>query len=70
MANASKDKGYEFLQVNEASKIYINSESEYERAQALLDDLLDMYSNQRVHIEVLSRSIQKWEDGSQLIRLH
>lgn len=70
MANASKDKGYEFLQVNEASKIYINSESEYERAQALLDDLLDMYSNQRVLIEVLSRSIQKWEDGSQLIRLH
>ena len=70
MTNANNDKGYEFLQVNRASKIYINSETEYERAQALLDDLLDVYSNQRVLIEVLSRSIQKWEDGSQLIRLH
>ena len=59
MINANNDKGYEFLQVNRASKIYINSETEYERAQALLDDLLDVYSNQRVLIEVLSRSIQK-----------
>ena len=70
MTNANNDKGYEFLQMNRASKIYINSETEYERAQALLDDLLDVYSNQRVLIEVLSRSIQKWEDDIRLVKLH
>jgi len=42
-------------------QIEISNKEEYERAQKLMDDLLDIYSCQRELIERLSRSIKRWE---------
>ena len=49
-------------------QIEISSEGEYRRALTLMDDLLDVYTKQRVLIEVLSRSIQRWEDDVFVLR--
>ena len=40
-----------------------SSNDEYEQALALMDDLIDDYDNQRVLIELLTKSIERWEDS-------
>ena len=44
---------------------YIKSEEEYEQALALMDELIEDYDNQRSLIEVLSVTIERWENTSQ-----
>jgi HTH-type transcriptional regulator/antitoxin HigA len=41
---------------------HIAQQSDYAKALALLDDLIDDYEANRLLIEVLGRSIQVWED--------
>ena len=43
---------------------YIKNEEEYERALALMDELIEDYDNQRSLIEVLSVTIERWENTS------
>ena len=43
--------------------VEITSNDEYEQALALMDDLIDDYDNQKVLIELLSKSIERWEDS-------
>ena len=43
--------------------VEISSNDEYEQALALMDDLIDDYDNQKVLIELLSKSIERWEDS-------
>lgn len=42
----------------------IRNEDDYERALALMDDLVEDYENQKQLIEVLSVSIEHWENSS------
>jgi HTH-type transcriptional regulator/antitoxin HigA len=43
---------------------YIKNEEEYEQALALMDELIEDYDNQRSLIEVLSVTIERWENTS------
>jgi len=45
--------------------VEIANEDEYEQALVLMDELIDDYDNQRVLIELLSKSIERWEESSQ-----
>lgn len=45
--------------------VEIANEDEYEQALVLMDELIDDYDNQRVLIELLSKSIERWEENSQ-----
>lgn len=50
---------------NEASFIsQIRTKREYERAMALMDELIKDYDNQKALIDVLSSSIARWENTS------
>ncbi len=40
----------------------INSQEDYDRALALMDELVDDYDTNKVLIELLSTSIERWED--------
>ncbi len=42
--------------------VEIVDEDEYEQALALMDELIDDYDNQQVLIELLSTSIERWEN--------
>ena len=42
----------------------ITNNDEYEQALALMDELIDDYDNQKVLIELLSKSIERWEDSN------
>ena len=44
--------------------VEITDNNEYEQALALMDELIDDYDNQQVLIELLSNSIERWEDNS------
>lgn len=44
--------------------VEIIDNDEYEQALALMDDLVDDYDNQLVLIELLSTSIERWEEKS------
>ena len=44
--------------------VEITHNDEYEQALALMDELVDDYDNQQVLIELLSKSIERWEDAS------
>ena len=44
--------------------VEIVSEEEYEQALALMDELIDDYDNQHILIELLSTSIERWENSS------
>ncbi|WP_299735758.1 helix-turn-helix domain-containing protein [uncultured Endozoicomonas sp.] len=58
-----KQKAVDFF--SEASFIgRIHSESEYEQALELMDELIEDYDRYLPLIEVLSISIEKWEDES------
>jgi len=43
----------------------ICNEQDYESALALMDDLIDDYDEQKPLIEILSISIEKWEEESE-----
>lgn len=40
----------------------IHSDAEYQQALALMDELIDDYDKQRPLIEILSNSIERWEN--------
>ena len=44
--------------------VEITNNDEYEQALALMDELIDDYDNQKVLIELLSKSIERWEDSN------
>ena len=44
---------------------HIDNEEDYTEALALMDDLIEDYDQNKPLIEVLSLSIQKWEDQSE-----
>jgi len=44
--------------------IEITNEDEYEKALALMDEIIDDYDNQQVLFELLSNSIERWEETS------
>jgi len=44
--------------------VEITDNDEYEQALALMEELIDDYDNQQVLIELLTSSIQRWEEGS------
>ena len=44
--------------------VEITHNDEYEQALALMDELVEDYDNQQVLIELLSKSIERWEDAS------
>ena len=58
-----KAKAVDFF--SEASFVsHIHNEVEYEQALALMDELMEDYDRYLPLIEVLSASIEKWEDES------
>ena len=44
--------------------VEIVADEEYEQALALMDELIDDYDNHPVLIELLSKSIEQWENSS------
>jgi len=70
MNNTTKRNGSVFLEEKDRLQFEISNQKEYERAQKLMDDLLDVYSNQRTLIKMLSRSMQRWERDTPTNRLH
>ena len=44
--------------------VEITDNDEYEQALALMEELIDDYDNQQVLIELLTSSIQRWENRS------
>ena len=49
----------------EASFIsHIRNEKDYAQALALMDELIESYDEYRALIEILSSSIERWEDGA------
>ena len=52
------------LSDNASFLVEITNNDEYEQALALMDELIDDYDNQQVLIELLSNSIERWEDNS------
>lgn len=59
-----KQKAVDFF--SEASFVgHIHSEAEYEQALELMDELIEDYDKYLSLIEVLSASIEKWEDESE-----
>ena len=62
--SAVKTKAVDFF--NEAGFVsHIYNESDYEKALELMDELIDEYDDYRPLIEVLSASIEKWENESE-----
>jgi len=70
MNNTTKRNGTVLLDEKGRLQFEIANQKEYERAQKLMDELLDVYSNQRTLIKMLSRSMQRWERGAPTTRLH
>lgn len=44
---------------------HINDEADYQQAMALMDDLVDDYESNRPLIELLSSSIERWENSAE-----
>ncbi len=44
--------------------VEIVNDDEYEQALALMDELIEDYDNQQILIELLSKSIERWENSS------
>lgn len=44
--------------------VEITDNDEYEEASALMDELIDDYDNNKVLVELLSNSIERWEETS------
>ena len=57
-------KTAQLLQDQASFLIEISDEKEYEKALALMDELIDDYDNQPILITLLSKSIEQWENNS------
>lgn len=44
--------------------VHVNNQSDYEKALATMDELMEDYNANRALIEVLSSSIERWEDSA------
>ena len=64
MSYAALKKTAQRLQDQAGFVVEITDENQYEEALALMDDLVDDYDNQQVLIELLSLSIERWENSS------
>lgn len=64
MSYAALKKTAQRLQSQAAFLVEIANNEEYEKALALMDELIDDYDNQLVLIELLSKSIDQWENNS------
>ena len=64
MSYAALKKTAQRLQNQATFLVEITGQEEYEKALALMNELMDDYDNQLVLIELLSRSIDQWESNS------
>ena len=64
MSYAALKKTAQRLQNQAGFLVEIANNEEYEKALALMDELIDDYENQLVLIELLSKSIAHWENSS------
>lgn len=65
MSHAALKKTAKRLSEQASSVVEIANNDEYNQALALMDELVDDYDNQIVLIELLSKSIGRWEDVSE-----
>jgi len=66
MSYAALKKAAQQLQSQAAFLIEISNNNEYENALELMDELIEDYDNQLLLIELLSKSINQWENKSEL----
>ena len=66
MSYAALKKAAQQLQSQAAFLIEISNNNEYENALELMDELIEDYDNQLLLIELLSKSINQWENKSKL----
>lgn len=66
MSYAALKKTAQRLQSQAAFLVEISNDQEYEKALGLMDELIEDYDNQLVLIELLSRSINQWENKSKM----
>jgi len=66
MSYAALKKAAQQLQNQAAFLVEISNDNEYEKALALMDELIEDYDNQLLLIELLSKSINQWENKSEL----
>ena len=64
MSYAALKKTAQRLQNQAAFLVEITNLEEYEKALALMNELIDDYDNQLILIELLSKSIDQWESKS------
>jgi len=67
MSYAALKKAAQQLQSQAAFLIEISNNSEYEKALELMDELIEDYDNQLLLIELLSKSINRWENKSEFL---
>lgn len=64
MSYAALKKTAQRLQNQATFLVEITDQEDYEKALALMNELIDDYDNQMVLIELLSKSIDQWESNS------
>ena len=64
MSYAALKKTAQRLQDQASFVVEITNGEQYDEALALMDELIDDYDNQLVLIELLSKSIDRWESSS------
>lgn len=64
MSYAALKKTAQRLSDQASFVVEITDDNEYEQAMALMDELIDDYDNHLVLIELLSQSIDRWENES------
>lgn len=64
MSHAALKKTAKRLSEQASFVVEITNDDEYNQALALMDELVDDYDNQIVLIELLSKSIGRWEEVS------
>ena len=64
MSYAALKKTAQRLSDQASFVVEITDDNEYEQALALMDELIDDYDNHLVLIELLSQSIDRWENES------
>ena len=64
MSYAALKKTAQRLSDQASFVVEIITDDDYEQALALMDELVDDYDNHLVLIELLSKSIERWEDNS------
>jgi len=64
MSYSALKKTAQRLQNQATFLVEITNQEEYEKALALMNELIDDYDNQLILIELLSKSIDQWESKS------